>query len=379
MASSLTSILRTKNVTKVVSRVAANSNAMLNFFGMQPGGPNTIPTGGREFSYQVFDAVRSPGILRAPGAPAARQARRPIGSVHGVFPRMHEQIDMLSEFTHNLAMVGQSDGARDEAGKAYLARQIIPTAQRAANFRTMLLVGMLRDALYVHESGDDWYGDWTTATDLVRINFQRPAGNLSKLDMLGGGDILGASWATAATDIPANLRAINSAFQELVGTGLDHVWCSSVIWGHVINNDVVQAVGGSASPPFQLYDRVAGIGPDGMPIRDQVGTITACPGVTFHITDAGLTLGAPGSESFAKLCDDTHAIFCPSPTPEIYEMREGSEPIAEYDGGPESVRMGLSSWARSRSNPTGTEVFTLDNALACDYVPKATAYGLCVY
>ena len=52
-----------------------------------------------------------------------------------------------------------------------------------------------------------------------------------------------------------------------------------------------------------------------------------------------------------------------------YTLYQGSEPIAEYDGGPESVRVGLTSWSKKTSNPTSTEVYVLDNCLPVPHDP----------
>jgi hypothetical protein len=49
----------------------------------------------------------------------------------------------------------------------------------------------------------------------------------------------------------------------------------------------------------------------------------------------------------------------------------GSEPIAEYDGGPESVRVGLSAWSKKTSNPTATEAYVLDNCLPVNHDPHS--------
>ena len=62
------------------------------------------------------------------------------------------------------------------------------------------------------------------------IDYQIPAGNLTQLNMLGSGNILNADWATAGTDIPAQLHAINAAMIQLTGLGLAHVIVTSLGW-----------------------------------------------------------------------------------------------------------------------------------------------------
>ena len=106
MVASIHEILRPQTLTRVVSQIAASTNTFLNFFGMQPGGPNEQFFGhGREGSFHVFNNVRSIGLGRAPGTAAGRRARRPIGKVPFVYPRMHESIDLLGEEIHNFSKI----------------------------------------------------------------------------------------------------------------------------------------------------------------------------------------------------------------------------------------------------------------------------------
>ncbi|HQW51058.1 MAG TPA: ATP-binding cassette domain-containing protein, partial [Tepidiformaceae bacterium] len=69
---------------------------------------------------------------------------------------------------------------------------------REALFKKMDLLKVDQDFArrYVN---DGFSGGETT------IDYQVPAGNLDQLDMLGGGNLLDADWATSSTDIPAHL------------------------------------------------------------------------------------------------------------------------------------------------------------------------------
>src|SRR5437660_731854 len=79
------------------------------------------------------------------------------------------------------------------------------------------------------------------------IGYGVPAGNLTQLNMLGSGNLLNADWATAGTDIPAQLHAINAAMIQLTGLGLAHVVLTSTGWQYIVNNTKVQNQGGSGS------------------------------------------------------------------------------------------------------------------------------------
>ena len=62
-----------------------------------------------------------------------------------------------------------------------------------------------------------------------------------------------------------------------------------------------------------------------------------------------------------------------------FSFQQGSEPIAEVNGGPETVRVGLSAWSTKSADPTGTSIFVLDNGLAINHIPNSVAYGTVVF
>jgi len=352
---------------------------ILQFMGMAPGGSNEEFFGhGRTGSYQVFNNTRQIGRGRAPGAAAATAKRQAIGQVPIVYPRMHEMVPLLAEELHNLAQIGDPR-VRDEAGASMIKRQTQFLAQKTANWRAAQIFGMLRDSLYVHSTGDDWYFNFTSASAQFQIDHQMPDDNKSQLDMGTGSDIIDVSWDNPSADIPKHLGAIDAAFQELYGGRLENVMVQSDLWQNIIKNDHVASQAGIANTPFRRFERMVGTREDGSPLNVSVGELTCRPGVTFYITDEGLDLGAPGSETFTKYVGDNAAIFMPSPDRNIFSMQLGSEPIAEFDGGPESIRRGMSSWSKRSANPTVTEIFALDNALAINHIPNSTAYGTVVF
>lgn len=376
---SIQTILQPITLTEVISRQMAAERWILQFMGMAPGGANEQYFGhGRTGEYQVFNNTRQIGRGRAPGTAAAIAKRQAIGRVPIVYPRMHEEIPLLAEELHNLARIGDPR-MRDEAGAQMIRRQTGFLAQKAANWRAAQIFGMLRDALYVTESGDDWYFTYTSSGAAFQINHQMPAGNKTQLNMLAAGNIIDTSWDNPAADIPKHLGEIDAAFQELYGGQLRVVMCQNDIWQYVIKNDHVGSQAGIANTPFRTFERVVGTREDGSPLNVSVGELSCRPGVTWYITDEGLDLGAPGSETFTKYVGDNAAIFMNAPDAGMFKMQLGSEPIAEYDNGPETVRVGLSSWSKKSANPTVTELFALDNALCINQIPSSTAYGTVVF
>lgn len=377
---SIHDILRPITLTKVISRQAAASSWLLNFFGFEPGGANEANYGhGREGSFQVFNNTRTVAQGRAPGAAAGRATKNVIGSVPFTYPRMHEQISLPAELLHNLARIGDPR-ARDEAGADMIRRQTQFISQKAANWRTAMTVGMLRDSLYLTQNGDTWYPTYTSSGAALRINFQMPAGHLSQLNMLGGGNLIGATWATNTTDIPSHVMAIDEAFSQLYGGRLEYVMLRRREWQYVLNNQIVQGLAGSANQPFETLQLDFGTNPDGSPRKVHAATFVWCPGIKWIVNNDVLEIGAPGSETRTPHIEEGKVLFLPDPkNADIFSGYLGSEPISEYDNGPETVKTGFSAWSTKTSNPTSTNVFVLDNFLPVNHNPYASAYGTVVF
>jgi hypothetical protein len=383
-------ILRPQVLTQVVRQVVASADPILNFMGMQPGGANEKFFGhGREGVFHVFDDSRQVAKGRAPGTPAARSSKQVMKQVPFVYPRMHDSVSLLAEFVHNLGKIADP-AMRDEAGKDMIMRQTDMIQRRAANWRIAMVVGMLRDQLYIHQEGDDWFPNYTSGSALFQINHRVPAGNKSQLNMTDragtsvfSANIIDASWDNAGANIPMHIAKINQA-RAVQGVGpVTDVLLNSVLWQSVIANDFLCAQAGISNPPFQTFDREVGKRPDGSPLHEYIGKFNALPGITWHISDEGLELWNASTDTYAftKHFADTMAIFMADPKARAdgFTLYQGSEPIAEFDGGPESVRVGLSSWSKKTANPTATEIYVLDNALPVNHDPYSVDIGTVVF
>ncbi len=380
----LQQLLSPNFLTKVISRTAASSDWLQLLFGVQDGGKNVLNFGhGRQGAYHIYDNVRKVAAGRVPGSAAGRRAPNPMGRVDFTYPRMHDSVPLLAEVLHNLGRI-DNPGVRDAAGADMIRRETNTLGQLASNWRKAMLIGTLRDSLYIGFDGDSVFFDFANtsgALPLIQQHARMPAGNKAKLDMLGGGDIIGASWATDTTDIPGHLGKINASFQQLCGGHLSAVICGTTVWNHVINNEHVAAIHGSANPPFVVLERDALDPQIASTIKNAYrAKLSVYPDVTWYITDEGLEVGRPGSETYQKIVGDNNAIFIGhEPDDGTVGCYEGSEPICEHDGAPESVKVGLSAWSVKRSNPTSTDLFVLDNALVANHVPASEAYATVVF
>jgi hypothetical protein len=372
-------LLQPNVLARLVSRQMVAEQWILGFFGFEAGGRNEVNLGhGREGSYDVYNNTRDVGEGRVPGTAAAVIRPEPVGNVQFRYPRLYEQVPLLGERLHNLRRIGDA-GARDTAGARMIELQTRNIAQRAANWRAAMTVGMLRDTLYFQRDGDSLYPSFTSTSAQYQVNFQQPSGNASQLDMLGDGDIIDTSWDNPSADIPSHVSKIDAAFQELYGGRLENVILQADVWQHVVNNDAVASQAGIANTPFRRFERVMGTRADGSPVNVRVAELVMIPGVTWYVTDEGVNLGTRASKTFTKYAPDNGALFLPNPNMGNFFMQLGSEPVVEVDGGPETVRFGSYQWSNKTYNPPSTNLFSLDNALACNDIPNSVANGTVVF
>jgi len=376
---SIQSVLRAEVITEVVSRIAATNTTLLTMFEMGPGGRAVRPVGHRFGSYDVFNNSRYTGPASAPGDAATRINRQKAGNVPYTIARTHPSIWLPAEEIHNLRPIGGPSSQFDEGGASYIAQQERYLGQTIGNHRTLLLQGMLRGALYAHQNGNEIYWNHTSSGAVMTMDFRMPAGNKSQLNMLGTGNIIDTSWDNPTANIPKHLTDINAAFQVLAGSQLNMVMVTSAVWQNVINNDYVVTQAGVANTAFDEFERRIGTNPDGSPINQFRGRLRCLPWIEWVIMDEGVEIGPDGSATYTKHIGDSNAAFLPTPRPQLFQMLEGSEPVSDREGAPQVVRTGTYAWAVNSSNPTGTTLFALDNAIPAAYVPAAYAYGTVVF
>lgn len=380
---SIHDILRPITFTKVVSRVAAASSQMLNFFGMQPGGPLEKDYGhGRQGNYHIFNNVRTVALGTAPGAPAARRSRNNVGDVAFSYPRMHIHTEFLLEELNQFSQIGDPT-KRDEAGANFLVNMMKKPAQEAANWRAALLMGMLRDSLYFHKVGLYWYPDYTSSNSLYQVQFRMPAGNKTQLNILdkddstsiNGSNIIDTSWDNPNANIPLHCQLVDAAIFRRTGEHIKTIMVRTQQWNNITNNNYIAVGAGSANPPFTRFQREVGTNPDGSPFMAHVATVNTIPGIEFIINDEGLDLGNPESPTWTYHLESTSALFLPEIDSRLFEGLVAGEPIREYDAGPVTMKRGLQAWSTGRSNPTVEDLFQLDNFFPIPYNPGTWAYG----
>jgi hypothetical protein len=408
---SLVEILAPQVVLEVISRLKPGRGPLASWLGFQPNrynedtvsisGPNTRNQGPgdggnpgtvRSVSYRIFDHTRVPMKARAPGAGPATVAQNPMGTNQVEIARFHQKIPLNYEFLGQLALIAGPNSQVDQGGRSYIARQTTFLAEQANNMVEMLAAGMMRDSLYFIQSGDDWLPTFTAPvapTTGFQVNFKIPAGNKNQLNMLGGGNLIGVSWANLAAPILTNLNQIIAAYSQLSRYPMTDIWINSTMWMNILLNTEVRNTAGSSNTPFAEFELMDDGGMDGSGPANQFSAILkGMPMVTWHMCNDALALNtdtdpvystAPASATLAKLVPDNMAIFCTEPRPTWTQMIHGGEYVVENPGASPVLRMGYYFWHETVTQPACVELLSLLNCVPVLYVPTVIAPATVVF
>lgn len=371
-----TTVLAPSFVTKMVSRILVPGNTIQRFLGFEEGGRNVEDSPGdgvRQYSYDIFDNVRSIAKGRVPGTGPATVSLNPVGVNTVTIARAYEKLNDLSyEMLSNIRQIGANAGVQDKRGMRYLENQARYLQQRQTNFREFLSWAMLRGSCTITISGDDWI--YTLSGGTITLDWKIPSGNKSQLNMLGGGNLISASWATAGTDIPGDLDNISAAFQQLVGAPLKWIMTDSYVFNNVMNNTAVKAQAGTSNTAFEQYTMTEEKAPDGSSTGLRKANLKCRPWIDWYITDAGIDVNGTFTKYFSggemALGVDLGLGFA--------KMQQGSELVKESPWAPPVLQRGFHAWLREWDEAARVELQTINNLVPELTVPKALAFGDCV-
>lgn len=363
----LTDLMQPYAVNARVSRLKVINTTLQKAlgFGFSGGNVKLSPTG-RRGVYDVFNETREVPTLRMPNASAATVARQRVGSVGYVVPRSAEKVPLLLDDLANLRPIGGPVDQIDDAGERYIADQERILKQRFTNLREFQCAAFLRGSYTFTSSGEDYTQAFSGGS--FTVDYQMPSGNKNQLNMLGAGDIIGTSWANNAAQIVGDCLQVNAALIELTGRGLRHIYCTSVVWHHVIRNNEVQSLAGAVNTPFKEWTRDDSD-------ETMFGRLVALPGVTWHINDNGVSL----SGTFTKLIGDSNAVFTTELSPEIASYYECVETVVDWVGRPPQPRQGAYYWAVPEKDPARYDLYAIHNGLPVSFIPSAICYSTCVF
>jgi len=190
--------------------------------------------GNTGFYYKVV-GTRQTAQQVAYGAPSKSMVGK------GVSKQPITLLHSFENFGHDpnlLALLKSTTGSTQRRGIEIIGRKIAEFTQRFINLRraawySALILG------HIYFDGD---GNLLPSSvgAVLDIDFSIPAGNQNKLNWDGNGAIIGASWATAGTDIVGDLRELKLASIALTGYRLKYAFYGSNVPGYFAANTALK-------------------------------------------------------------------------------------------------------------------------------------------
>jgi hypothetical protein len=290
----------------------------------------------------------------------------PINLMHS-FEHMAHGPSLLSKLMN---VEGQSfngtPSTTQKMGMGELKRQSEIFKQRFENLRTAaVMMALSRGVIYFDANGNLQN---TSSGAVVSVDFQVPAGHKGQLDWAGSGAIIGASWATAGTDIITDMEQIHEAAQAESGYPIEvAIYGKNILKNFVANTALLGLINGGSNADANAFARR--MIPDGFL---NVAKWIPAPGTAFADNDG----------TYQRLIPDDTIVFCPQPDPSWFDIIEGTFPVPTGTGNVREDAAAMLSdlklvsgmfgfSAVSRIDPPGIVQYAGDTFLPALKVPKA--------
>ena len=358
-------------MTKTVQQVLAADNLCGLIQGVVGGVPGdilpplfTTPTRSVEgivCSYDKIEGTRQTARRVAAGSPSVRRNTPGLSEVPVSLITTHEHFSHTANVFLNLRAEGSE--AKQKLGRDTIARQTGDFGRLFKNLRISTVYSIFANGAVYFDAEGNLLPSSTGAVITVDMNV--PAGNKDALNVEGNGAILSANWNTAATDIPKQIRNLKDAALRLTGYPIMHAFYGENIESYLLGNTMVKAlIAGSPrlSEAFASGDAI----PNGL------------MGLMWHPVSGAFYNDADGVNQ--TFFDGDACTFTPAPSPEWWEVIEGSQPIPNGLGisanAVEALSMieeatGAFSYAELTTDPVGIKHHGGDTFLAVAKVPKA--------
>jgi hypothetical protein len=362
-------LLKARVIRRIIQRVRPPAMGLSSIFGFTLGGGENV--GGRFYEYDIFNATRTVASARFPGQPAKVVQPQVVGNVRFRFPRSAEHMPLDYEKIHNQRQLGSM--GYDRMGGRYITQQAGYLAQKFNNLIEFKTAAMLRGQYYYTQLDNDTVEhSWDNIGGASQtINFQIPASNKTNL-----GGIVGTSWATASSPIPADMFDINALSQQLTGLPIEWGIVGPAVWNNIVDNTDVQSQAGTANAAVQVIARDA--------FGNFDARLAALPWIRWRVISHGLdvfTTGSPTAATYTQVVPATAAIFIPNPDASWVQWVNGSEVVIEGRGAgaPKSEQFGFYAYSYPSDNPATENLFALDNSMPELTVPAAVFFATVVF
>jgi len=384
---SVQQLLRRPYILRVISRLKEAGTAFQNFYNLGQGTvpSEVIPVGIHTFTYDVFDNTRTVATVRPRGAGPNRVRKQRVGTASATLLRAYEAMTIEYDKIAGSRRIG-ADWVKglDRRGQNYVTKQLRYQMQRFVNLREFVISRMFRGGYAIKMEGEEHYVTEEGSGDFD-VNFQIPSSHKGRLPLkAGAADIITASHASASTDVISHWLELQKAAERESGHSIKTAWINSTLLGNYIQNDTLQAAGGSAFRIWDDFQRGRLPTPDGS--RDSGWEIQfrAYPHILFRVYDGVLNAGSVQVDSTAiadtnLFVPDNVCIFTPNPDGDWLGMAEGSELVRKGYDKPVTLAEGFDTWNLPVSTPAGEELHALDLFAPVLYIPKAVYYATVVF
>ncbi len=235
-----------------------------------------------------------------------------VSDIPGVRKRSFEFIHTFEHILHEpatLADLQNPDPMLRNLAEQTIARDTEQFAMRFVNHRltgiySALVAGRIR---YDREGN---LVDPNAVSSAVDVDFGVPAGNRDQLDVDGSGDIIDASWALSGTPIATHIRRLKKAAVRLSGYRIKHAFYAENLLEFILDNNQLSAI----------INRN-----DGFQTMALAGEIPPVLNLQWHPID-DLFFEDQNGDIVELVTADT-VVFTPDPSPEWWEVIEGSFPV----------------------------------------------------
>lgn len=370
-------------ITRIVNRIQTPLSLFQRMFNVMSGDNSkaTESIKGREAGWDIFDKTRQFATARSPEAGPIRVRKKPIGHQSAALMRSHESILILDEEVYKARPLGGQVGTLDLRGQQYIQRQVEFMTQRFRNQREWMLSRMLRGGFNMDRTTGDFYklkNYNAGATDEIKVDYQIPADNKTRMQLGTGSNIL-TDWSLPTADIVGQLYKVNAGYSRIHGRPLRHIWVNSNTFTNIQNNDALQELGGQSVTVFESLTSRSMKSAEGIPDAGFDVKFRALPLFTFHVYDGVLSADGDtdgtSTTDMEKLIPDDYAIMLPEVDNTWFGLIDGSEVIAENVMAAGREAQGFATWSTRVIDPPGFELKFLDNYLPVLYVPSCVGYG----
>lgn len=317
---------------------------------------------GDHCTYRKVQGTRKTARLVHYGSPSQKR------NLSGISEQAVKLVHAFEHIHHNpttlMSLQQMESETKQKLGMQEVSRQTKEFKQLFLNLR----VASVFSALFTGHIYFDSEGNLLSSSsdNTIDINFGIPAGNQNQCDILGDGAIIDAVWSEAGTGIHTHIASIITAVRKLCGYKLTHAFYGASILDYFLGNTKLK----------ELINRNTSLQASFMKneIADGFLGVEKWIKVTddFYVDKDGSYQSFMGSDKI---------IFTPTPSPEWYELIQGTFPVPTNIGnltvdGIAAMRSiyekaGMFSYAQVKSDPVSIKHLAGDTFLPVIKVPNA--------